>query len=206
MATTAANAASTAATAAKERAGQYVHDRVDARIDGIKKKSNRRGIREMWNQYGSVFVGTYASVYLATLSAIFVGIDTGWFDPISWGLLGQDAVDKTTSIVVSELLDKYEWTRPYAEIIKDHPHYANFGLAWLSTKPTEPIRIAVAMYATPRVADYLGYVEKEDGADKEEKEVAEEGDNTRDAAASSDDGINKEERRERSQEKEQEPK
>lgn len=62
---------------------------------------------------------------------------------------------------IASLLEKWEWTAPYAEVVEKNPHVANFAVAWLATKTTEPIRLGFTVVTVPRIARYLGRVPPE---------------------------------------------
>jgi hypothetical protein len=82
------------------------------------------------------------------------------------------AVDTTSATTAVELvhhfLCKYDLTRSYAPYIQSYPAVANFGVAWIAAKFTEPLRIPVAIAITPRIARFWNYhklaaKEKDDG-------------------------------------------
>lgn len=100
----------------RERATQY---RDQAR-EGAKSFGG------LMKQYGPVFFGTYLSVYVATLSALFSGIQSGAIDPayvLGW-ISGNPDDIRSTATIVAEMLEKYPWTEQYAPIVHEKPHYA----------------------------------------------------------------------------------
>jgi hypothetical protein len=134
-------------------------------------KAARRGARSfrgMVQQYGPVFIGTYFTVYVSTVATLFVGVESGFLDPsVVLDFFIQNAADqqaedsKSTVDMLVELLDHYSWTRPYAPLVEKNPTFAHLAVAWFATKFTEPIRLAVTVSVTPRLARYFGYVVKE---------------------------------------------
>lgn len=158
---------------AVETEKKSLRDRAEA---GARKgaKAARKGAtsaKEMIQQYGPVFIGTYISVYFITLGALFTGVDSGLIDPVkimSWigGHAGEDSKSAVTLVV--EYMEKYEWTKPYAETVAKNPHFASLGVAWVAVKFTEPIRLAVTVGIVPKLARHFGFVNvKEEGATDE---------------------------------------
>jgi hypothetical protein len=67
------------------------------------------------------------------------------------------AEDRRTLVdIVSGYLLSWEWTSKYAEKLSENPHLANLAVAWFAVKFTEPVRLAVAILMTPKVANVLG--------------------------------------------------
>jgi hypothetical protein len=65
--------------------------------------------------------------------------------------------DKRTLVdVVSGYMQKWEWSRQYAEKLAENPHLANLAVAWFMVKFTEPVRLGAAIMVTPKVAKALG--------------------------------------------------
>jgi Protein of unknown function (DUF1279) len=137
--------------------------------------TKRETFGSMLRTYGPVFLGTYVAVYLTTLSALYAGVASGALDPVALfstlGITSSASVaavagdgngllllPPTTSVeLVYNFLSHYEWTRSYAHYVPDYPAVANFGVAWIAAKFTEPLRIPIAIGLTPRVAQSLGY-------------------------------------------------
>lgn len=125
-------------------------------------ESARKGAKTvggMFRMYGPVFVGTYLTVYVSTLGALFGGVQSGALDPVAlFGWLGQDTGDFHNSVdLVVDFMQKHTITESYAPSVEKHPHLANLAVAWIATKFTEPFRLAVAIPLTPRIAQYFGY-------------------------------------------------
>jgi hypothetical protein len=115
----------------------------------------------MLRQYGPVFLGVYISVYFATLGALFLGVESGIMDPAGlFEMLGHsdDATGETKNTVklVIEFLEHYEFTAKYIPLVERRPEVANFAVAWIAVKFTEPLRLAVSLAITPRIARYFG--------------------------------------------------
>ena len=167
-----------------ERARQA--SRTGARRGSAMAKQGAKTTYQKLKQYGPVFVGTYASLYLVTLGSIYGGVDSGFIDPVTLfshisniaGHVGSTvseaeemAESKSTADVVISYLDHYAWTRPAVPFLEKNPHFANLGVAWVATKFTEPIRLVVTMGIVPKLADYLGYVPHTAPPEEEEPEI-----------------------------------
>jgi len=142
---------------------------------GQSARDGAKSMGGMIRKYGPVFVGTYATVYFSTLALLFAGVESGALDPIVlFGWLGQGGgaegagAESTVQLVV-DFMESHSLTQPYAHVIEKNPSVANLAVAWIAVKFTEPIRLAVSLAATPRVARYLGYNPRPDG--EEEKEA-----------------------------------
>jgi len=122
-------------------------------------KSTKKGMsraKELWNKYGIYFLGTYLSVYALFLGGIFIGFDNGILDP-SWILTSAEQEDsKGLADIFIDLLEQWEWTQKYAEKIKKSPQLVTFGIAYISNKFTEPVRLGISIYLTPKVARLFG--------------------------------------------------
>jgi hypothetical protein len=120
---------------------------------------------EMIRQYGPVFVGTYFSIYLLSWGAIFCGMDSGLIDPVQiMGYISGGAEEsKSTVHLLVEYMEKYELFRPYAETVEKNPHFANLGVAWVTNKFTEPVRLMITIAIVPRLARHFGFVHAKQG-------------------------------------------
>ena len=133
-------------------------------------KKGAIGVRDMIQKYGFTFLGTYFGLYFGTLGALFAGIDSGLLDPaavmdsVSWipgihigvGDGGDGEGTKKTVDIIVELMQKYDFTRQYADAVANNPHMANLGIAWIATKFTEPIRLGLSLAVVPRIHRALG--------------------------------------------------
>jgi hypothetical protein len=122
-----------------------------------------KSVSGMFRKYGPIFVGTYGCVYFTTLGLLFSGVQSGILDPlVLLGWLGQNpsehgAETATTVHLVVDWMEHHTVTKPYASYVEQNPAFANFAVAWIAVKFTEPIRLAVALTLTPRVSRFLGY-------------------------------------------------
>lgn len=127
-------------------------------------KAARKGAKtagEMLQQYGPVFFGTYMSVYFISWGLIFAGMDSGLLDPVQiMGYIGGNGAEegKSTVHLVVEYMEKFPWTRPYANTVEENPHFANLGVAWVANKFTEPVRLVFTMAIVPKLARHFGFV------------------------------------------------
>ncbi|CAJ1933920.1 unnamed protein product [Cylindrotheca closterium] len=127
-------------------------------------KKGAKAVGEMFRRYGPIFVGTYLTVYGATLGSIFLAIESGLVDPayVLMKVSSTSAEAKSTGDVIIELLDHYSWTRPAVPILEKHPEFANLGVAWVATKFTEPLRLAITFPVVPRVSRAVGWTKPEE--------------------------------------------
>jgi hypothetical protein len=139
------------------------------------RKPNKQSFRSMLRQYGPVFIGTYGVVYVSTVFGLFMGVQSGILDATSVmdylsGTASSTAdaggADVDPDIIQSaastmtymvEFLEYYSWTKPLAPIVQENPWTANFGIAWIMTKFTEPVRFGITVAVTPSIAKKLGY-------------------------------------------------
>lgn len=63
---------------------------------------------------------------------------------------------RTLVDIVKSYMQKWEWSRGYAQRLEENPHLANLGVAWFIVKFTEPLRLAAAVIITPKAAKILG--------------------------------------------------
>lgn len=130
----------------------------------------------MMKLYGPAFVGTYLGIYATNLGLFYLGIESGALDPMTilGYVTGNHEEVRSSAEVVSELLEHYTITAPFADTVKAKPNLANFAIAWVSTKFTEPIRFGLAVAVVPRVARALGIVPKAEEAATTEGDAADE--------------------------------
>eukprot|EP00548_Thalassiothrix_antarctica_P004107 CAMPEP_0194145662 /NCGR_PEP_ID=MMETSP0152-20130528/18208_1 /TAXON_ID=1049557 /ORGANISM="Thalassiothrix antarctica, Strain L6-D1" /LENGTH=228 /DNA_ID=CAMNT_0038845955 /DNA_START=234 /DNA_END=920 /DNA_ORIENTATION=+ len=146
-------------------------------------KLAKRGAKssyERLKQYGPVFAGTYATVYIMTLGGLYGGVDTGFIDPAtimshlntaSTSVEGEIVEESlTTAQVIIDYLHHYAWTQPVVPFLEKNPHLANLAVAWVATKFTEPLRLLVCFAVVPKLADYLGFVPTIEDEDDEKEE------------------------------------
>jgi Protein of unknown function (DUF1279) len=117
--------------------------------------------RTMVRQYGSLFIGTYLTVYVSTVFGFYLGIESGCLDPaylLSF-ISGDGDSDSaaTSSTVITNVLNRYSWTQWAVPFIEKNPWAANVAVAWIVTKPTEPIRFGLTVGILPLLARSLGY-------------------------------------------------
>jgi hypothetical protein len=130
---------------------------------------------DLVKKYGPVFVGTYLSVYAATLGGLFLSVESGVLDPayvMSWVTDGNEEAKSSVQIIV-EFMDHYPWTKPYAPMIENNPKMANLGVAWVATKFTEPIRLAITIPLLPWVSRAVGRTAPKEDANTEAKQQEE---------------------------------
>ena len=96
--------------------------------------------RELWDNYGMVFIVTYGSVYVVTLGTVYEFVALEHID-----------AHGVVSYLHSIGLDKFVDLTPIAT-----SKAGNFALAWILTKFTEPLRLAFTVTITPSLARFVG--------------------------------------------------
>eukprot|EP00823_Brevimastigomonas_motovehiculus_P007544 TRINITY_DN6602_c0_g1_i1.p1 TRINITY_DN6602_c0_g1~~TRINITY_DN6602_c0_g1_i1.p1 ORF type:complete len:235 (+),score=49.33 TRINITY_DN6602_c0_g1_i1:53-757(+) len=96
-----------------------------------------------WRQYGWTFVGTYATVYVSTVAAIYVLLSRGYFGVPD----------------VEDLAKIFGWEKWLEQM---NPRTGNLALAWAVSKIIEPVRLAASAMITPPLARKLGFAPKKD--------------------------------------------
>lgn len=138
---------------------------------GATAKAGAKSFGAMLKNYGPVFIGVYFSVYITTLMTLWAGVESTILDPISLfhminnttAIEGAEAATKASTVqLVLDFMNNHNFTKPYSYIVEENPSIANLGVAWIAVKFTEPIRLAVALSITPRIARYFGYGPKDD--------------------------------------------
>jgi len=100
----------------------------------------RGRFRELWHNYGVVFLGLYGSIYLVTLGTIYELVTLRHIN-------AHNVIQFAHSLGVDNYIDLTPIAASKA---------GNFALAWILTKFTEPIRLAFTVTITPTVARFLG--------------------------------------------------
>lgn len=108
-------------------------------------------IKYMWKNYGSIAIGTYLSVYVVTLSSVFLCVDADVFNAASVGLDPISAIKK-----VCDIYEKVTGSNSLPGYIRDHPTVGTFAIAWVMTKFTEPLRLGFTVLVVPSVARLFG--------------------------------------------------
>ena len=150
----------------KDRAAHY----------GNQAKDGAKSFGGMMKTYGPVFIGTYLSVYAMTLGSLYVGVESGVLDPVTilGYITGNHEEARSSAEVVAEMLEHYTITEPFAEMVREKPPVANFAIAWVTTKFTEPMRLGLTAVVVPRVARHFGVGPKANIPPKNEEATQEE--------------------------------
>jgi hypothetical protein len=69
-------------------------DKENEKPKETKAAAFQHGLQSMWKKYGTVFIGTYLSVYVGTLTSLFFALDYDVFSIASIGLDPAAAVSK----------------------------------------------------------------------------------------------------------------
>jgi hypothetical protein len=108
-------------------------------------KSTFGRFKELWHKYGWVFVATYIAVYLSTWFSIYVLLTTPWIADLSF----MQSINEWGNSHLKELQEKVTFLKRMN---------INVAIAWVLTKPTEPVRAMVTLAITPAIARLLGRV------------------------------------------------
>lgn len=93
-------------------------------------------LKQLWHQYGYVAIATYLTIYVSTLFSIYL-------------LYHFKLINFDPMLIV-------RWLGVESHVAKYDPKAGEFALAWITTKLTEPVRIAATAMVTPTVARFLG--------------------------------------------------
>jgi len=129
--------------------------------------------KAMFRQYGMVFIGTYFSVYVTTVVSLFMAVQSGQVDAMyiislltgtsapaePGGVADPETIQEAATAMkdLVELMESHMLSRPFAPIVEANPWTANFAIAWIATKFTEPIRLGATVVLTPSIAKFFGY-------------------------------------------------
>lgn len=141
--------------------------------ESLEKKPQTFSFQSMLRQYGKVFIATYFTVYVSTIVGLFMSVQSGQIDAMYMislltgtsspsepgGVADPETIQEAASAMkdLVELLESYTITRPVAPLVEEYPWTANFAIAWIATKFTEPIRFGATVVLTPPIARFLGY-------------------------------------------------
>ncbi|RLN96662.1 hypothetical protein BBJ28_00002287 [Nothophytophthora sp. Chile5] len=131
-------------------------------------------LKDLWRKYGVVAIGTYLTLYGAVLGSIYVGISQGW---VRTSKRSRSAGDGTKAATQDEDFNLVTTTNKcvgrlfvtfaenlgiaqYLEVEHVSSKSGTFLLAWIATKFTEPLRLAVTLAVTPRIARFVGRAPK----------------------------------------------
>jgi len=126
----------------------------------IKKDTSVKSqFKRIWNRYGFLAIGTYAALYITTLGSIFISLDLNIFDATTFGFDPEIAVLK-----VCDFVESLTGNRDFPGYIRQNPRVGTFALAWIMTKVTEPLRLAITLAVLPQMARMLGRKNEESPA------------------------------------------
>lgn len=137
---------------------ERIHERQEQGKEAAKQGA--KSAKSLIQKYGPAFVGTYLTVYVSTVAALFVGVESGVLDPamvLSYVSDGQEA--KSTVEVITEFMSHYPWMEGWAPVIKNKPQIANLAVAWIATKFTEPVRLALTIAIVPKISRTFGFAQ-----------------------------------------------
>uniref|UniRef100_A0AAV1VPD1 DUF1279 domain-containing protein n=1 Tax=Peronospora matthiolae TaxID=2874970 RepID=A0AAV1VPD1_9STRA len=130
------------------------------------KMSHLERLKDLWRKYGVVAMGTYFSLYGAVLGSIYLAIDQGWVHTDTGRNSMRSAKQSDENFDLVSTTNKFvKWAEDfgiaqYLEVERVNAKTGSFLLAWVATKFTEPLRLALTVAATPRIARFLGRAPK----------------------------------------------
>uniref|UniRef100_H3GLJ1 DUF1279 domain-containing protein n=1 Tax=Phytophthora ramorum TaxID=164328 RepID=H3GLJ1_PHYRM len=127
--------------------------------------SHLERLKDLWRKYGVVAIGTYLTMYGAVLGSVYLAIDQGWVRTNKrTSSKGEGQSDETFNLVTTT--NKFVrfaedlGIAQYLEVERVNSKTGTFLLAWIATKFTEPVRLALTIAVTPRIARFLGRAPK----------------------------------------------
>jgi hypothetical protein len=130
-----------------------VPDKDHAAFGGKQENAVKKGFgfRQLWDKYGYISIGFYVSLYVTTLSSIFMALDFDLFRASTFGLDPIESVKKFCDIV-----ENVTGSTKLPGFIRENPRVGTFAIAWIMTKFTEPIRFGITLAVVPSIARLLG--------------------------------------------------
>lgn len=136
-----------------------------------KGKTSWGKLKDLWQKYGMVAVGTYFTMYGVVLGSIYVAIEQGWVstarpstkrgkEPLVDG--EQPAEDFNLVTATNKFVTlAEEWgLAKHMDLQRVNSKTGSFVIAWVATKFTEPLRLALTLAITPRIARLVGRAPK----------------------------------------------
>ncbi|KAG6617478.1 uncharacterized protein IUM83_02390 [Phytophthora cinnamomi] len=122
-------------------------------------------LKDLWRKYGVVAIGTYLSMYGVVLGSMYLAIDQGWVRTNKrTSSKGEGQPDESFNLVTTTnkfvKIAEDLGIAQYLEVERVSSKTGTFLLAWIATKFTEPVRLAVTLAVTPRIARFLGRAPK----------------------------------------------
>ncbi|KAF0752345.1 hypothetical protein AaE_006075 [Aphanomyces astaci] len=127
----------------------------------VAKSGPLQKFKDLWNTYGWVGVGTYLGVYVVTLGSMFAAIETGLLSTAAPSNKDDTNGSDDESFNIVKATNKLtDWTKSmglgaHFNVPDVSPTTGSFLIAWVATKFTEPVRLAVTLMITPRLARFL---------------------------------------------------
>ncbi len=108
-----------------------------------------------------VAIGTYFSIYVGVLGALFCIFDSGLLTAADLPTDMSQSMMNRIDGILSALPDWLEnFVRGVLATMQEKPKMQTLTVAWLATKLTEPLRLITTIFLTPRVARALGRAPK----------------------------------------------
>ncbi|KAG6973708.1 hypothetical protein JG688_00003401 [Phytophthora aleatoria] len=127
--------------------------------------SHLERLKDLWRKYGIVAIGTYLTMYGAVLGSMYLAIDQGWVRTNKRTTSkGEGQSDESFNLVTTTnkfvKIAEDLGIAQYLEVEQVSSKTGTFLLAWIATKFTEPLRLALTIAVTPRIARLLGRAPK----------------------------------------------
>ncbi|ETK95787.1 hypothetical protein F441_01366 [Phytophthora nicotianae CJ01A1] len=127
--------------------------------------SHLERLKDLWRKYGIVAIGTYLTMYGVVLGSMYLAIDQGWVRTNKrTNSKGEGQLDESFNLVTTTnkfvKIAEDLGIAKYLEVEQVSSKTGTFLLAWIATKFTEPVRLALTIAITPRIARFLGRAPK----------------------------------------------
>ncbi|KAG7385031.1 hypothetical protein PHYPSEUDO_001967 [Phytophthora pseudosyringae] len=128
-------------------------------------KSHLERLKDLWRKYGVVAIGTYLAMYGTVLGSVYLAIDQGWVRTNRRAnSKGEGQSEESFNLVTTTnkfvKLAEDMGIAQYLEVERVNSKSGTFLLAWIATKFTEPVRLALTIAVTPRIARFFGRAPK----------------------------------------------
>lgn len=120
--------------------------------EATKGQKAKEGFKDLWKKYGTVAITTYLSVYISTLTGVFLALDYDIFGASTFGMDPVESINK-----VADIVEGFTGSTAFPGYVKENPRVGTFAVAWIMTKFTEPARLFFTIGIVPSIARTLGY-------------------------------------------------
>ncbi|DAZ98247.1 TPA: hypothetical protein N0F65_008932 [Lagenidium giganteum] len=113
-------------------------------------------LKDLWRKYGVVAIGTYFTMYGVVLGSIYVAIEKGWVSTARVSRSDGENASQEFNVVTATnkfvTLAEDLGIAKHLDVQRVGPKTGSFLIAWIVTKFTEPLRLALTLAITPRIS------------------------------------------------------